>query len=76
MLYNFLLALLISTVLVYTVTKTLNVQTLVVICLLTAIFLSLLHSMYGSNALPDTTTPIPPHLGRDGVSLENSAVQY
>ncbi len=76
MIYNFLLSLLISTVMVYTITKTLDMRTAVIICLLTAIFLSLLQSMYGSNALPDTTTPIPPHLGRDGVSLENSAVQY
>lgn len=76
MFYNFLLALLISTVLVYTATQTLNLQTMVIILLLTAIFLSLLHSMYESNALPNTTTPIPPHLGLDGVDLENSAVQY
>lgn len=76
MFYNFLLSLLIATVLVYTVTRTLDLQTCIMIALLTAIFLSLFHSMYGSNSLPPTTTPIPPHLGRDGVSLENSAVQY
>ena len=76
MLYNFLLSLLISTALVYSVTKSLDLRSLIMVALLTAIFLSLLSSMYGSNSLPSTTTPIPPHLGRDGVSLENSAVQY
>ncbi len=74
--YNLLLSLLIASVIVYTVTRKLDLQTGIMITLLAAILFSLFQSMYGSQSLPQTTTPIPPHLGLDGVSLENSAVQY
>lgn len=74
---NVLLALLFAIILVFSVVTRFNFITVLVILLLTFIILMLGHASNGNNfegSLPSTSYPNPPHLGLDGVSLQNSMV--
>ncbi len=69
-----ILAILIAIVLVFSVVTRFNVATVLVIITLTILIMIIMHSSRGPNyvgSLPDTTYPIPPHLGLDGISLAN-----
>ena len=69
-----LLALFIAIVLVFSVVTRLNITTVIVIITLAVLIMIIMNSSTGVNypgSLPDTTYPIPPHLGLDGVSLVN-----
>lgn len=69
-----LLAFLIAVIIVFSVVSRFNVATVFVIITLFILMLIIIHSSRGINAegsLPSATYPNPPHLGLDGISLEN-----
>lgn len=71
-----LLALFIAIVIVFSVVTKFNIIVIIVIIIFTIIILIIMGSSTGidySGSLPSTTYPIPPHLGLDGISLENRA---
>ena len=71
---HYLIALILSTLLVVSVATKFNIMTIVVILIATGIFIVIMDNTTGMNlesALPSTTYPIPPHLGLDGINLQN-----
>ncbi len=72
--WNPILALIFSTLIVLTVVTKFNFMTVVVILILTGLMLFLVDNATGRNlvgSLPRATYPNPPHLGLDGVNIEN-----
>jgi len=72
---KFLLSLVLATLIVLSVVSSFNTATVLVIIVLTMLFYIIMLNINGVNygALPDTTFPNPPHLGLDGISIENRA---
>ncbi len=71
---NSIIAFVLAAVLVFAANKSLSFVGFLVTLLLGSLLFLLISSATGSNiegSLPSTTYPIPPHLGIDGVSLEN-----
>ena len=71
---QFLISLLFSLVIVYTTVGFKNMPiTIICLLILTLLFYILLSSFFLSNGLTtnSTTYPVPPHLGLDGVSINN-----
>jgi hypothetical protein len=71
---TFILAVLISILIVFSVVNKFNASTFIIIITLTVLILIIMNSSIGMNlagSLPSTTYPIPPHLGLDGISLVN-----
>lgn len=62
------ISLIISLILVHGIIKKFDHTTLLLSLILTVLFYLILN---GDQGLPKTTTPIAPHLGLDGISLEN-----
>lgn len=74
---NTLLALFIAVVVVFSVVSKFNVITVIVILILAGLILIIFNSSRGMNydgSLPFATYPNPPHLGLDGVSVENRSM--
>ena len=66
--YKLIISLFISVIVVHGLLKRFDSSTLLLTILLTVLF----YLMFSTNqGLPETTTPVPPHLGLDGISLEN-----
>jgi len=73
-LFSVFLPIILAVGIVYLVAKDFNFATFLIIVLLAIFFYIFQHNMTGSNlagSLPPATYPIPPHLGLDGISLEN-----
>jgi TctA family transporter len=71
---SIILSILFSIFLVYISTKKITVQSSIIAIILAIIFYILLSSARGQNlegSLPSVGYPIAPHLGLDGVSIQN-----
>ena len=76
---NSLIALLISCLIIIPVLRNFNGVTIISIILMSIIIFIILSTMTGdglSIALPSVTYPPPPHLGLDGVSLDNAVAGF
>lgn len=70
------IALIIATVIVLSIVTKFRITTLIIILIFTFMIFILINTETGINyedSLPSTTYPVPPHLGLDGVDLENRA---
>lgn len=71
---NIFIALLLAIFLILSIATKFTIITFILIIILTIIILIVFNSDRGSNydgSLPSTTTPIPRHLGLDGISITN-----
>ena len=63
-----------AVLLVFIATRKFTIQTFMVMVIIAIIFYILVSSSRGQNlegSLPSVTYPIPPHLGHDGITLQN-----
>ena len=78
--WHIFLAFLLAVIIILGIMTRLHLGVLVAILILTALIMIYIDSATGSNlqgALPEYTYPNPPHLGLDGVNLQNEATaQY
>ena len=68
-------AFIISSIIIYTTLKQFSMVSILALIILTFIFYLIFSQMKGDNnigALPSSSYPPPPHLGLDGISLENT----
>lgn len=71
---SFIISLLLALALVFFNSKNFGIISILVSIIIAALIFLLITSTKGDNlagSLPSTTYPIPPHLGLDGISLEN-----
>ncbi len=71
---SIILSILIAIILVFMATKKITVQSSIITVLMAIIFYVLLSSARGQNlegSLPSVGYPVSPHLGLDGVSIQN-----
>lgn len=76
---NSLIALLISCIIIVPVLRTFNSVTIISIILMSIIIFIILSTMTSDalgNSVPLVTYPPPPHLGLDGVSLDNAVAGF
>lgn len=73
---RFITALFLSCILVLSIVTKVSVTTVITIILLSILIYVIMNNIGGAdyqNSLPFSTYPNPPHLGLDGVSIENRA---
>jgi uncharacterized membrane protein YjgN (DUF898 family) len=71
---SLILSVIFAVILVFISTREFNVTSAIVTLLLSGLIFLLITSTRGDNlagSLPTTTYPIPPHLGLDGVNIQN-----